>query len=66
MSGNGWQHIRSLDVTENWHERTAVISKTDHQNHTTWARVGLGRGVGCTEGGTPLPFVMSTPSLSIS
>lgn len=38
MSGDAWQHIRSLDETENWHERAAVISKTDHQNYTTWAQ----------------------------
>ena len=39
MSGDGWEHIRSLDETENWHERNMVISKTDHQAHTNWARV---------------------------
>lgn len=39
MSGDGWEHIRSLDETENWHERNMVISKADHQAHTNWARV---------------------------
>ena len=39
MSGDAWEHIRSLDETENWHDRNVVISKADHQSHTTWARV---------------------------
>lgn len=39
MSGDVWEHIRSLDETENWNDRNAVISKADHQAHTTWARV---------------------------
>ena len=41
MSGDAWEHIRSLDETENWHERNTVISKTDHQTYTNWARVSF-------------------------
>lgn len=40
MSGDAWEHIRNLDETENWHERNVIISRSDHQAYTDWARVG--------------------------
>ena len=39
MSADVWEHIRSLDITENWTERTSVIAKADHLTYTDWARV---------------------------
>lgn len=45
MSGDAWEHIRNLDETENWHERNVVISRSDHQTYTNWARVGLELGI---------------------